>query len=833
MFKKRYEIKNKGDALIANDSKIAGAILIFDLMFGAIELLLLYFVIADRDEGALYIAIGVLLVWLLLRCLERKYIIRPDSITIKHGIFRKRIPLDKIEYCFHSSRSYMTLVDSKGRETTIDLMHLPDEADDAIVATLKNCNIKIRRVGSFEKDREPGKHNYHFKMYQKGRVGGYITFVVLSLLLDVPFGVLLFEEESVGIRLFLLGSMIAYTALWVFLALKTTQTVYVDGENIEIRSCLKKTIKLNVKEISWVHNELKHYSSNGGGYDVEELEIHVGDEILKASGNISRAYKCYDLFLAYLQDYGVPFSLEEGKLLTYEKVEENSTKDIPELFNQEEHAFSCNTDYLIENGLFEGRILNKELGVEGDYDAYIKKHLVFARIIRILYFLTSITLIITMIACRANLIGLVVAFAIPGAMFVGLFILSSIDDLISFNDITKNGKCYKATVFWADMLSKDQTVMFAYDNGDNICLIEPLEINSKMSQADYEALYNVPTYIWANLSKVPYCIEGSEQKPFGKGKYVRKLILLLLLEVALILGSIGLNNFVRARQGLNLTENNNYEDVLYNYDESFDENNPSESAMSFPHDDTEISTDSYIWAANATAIYAYLEYGDTRYIGGHPRIPDSQEDEKQFLEKAWKITDRESAQEKIDSVITYGHQAKCRAFIENSDDVKQLVSAIEADYGDSFSLEDALEIDEAYFDKNDISTDRFYAVKGAACTVVRFGENGLAAYDYERLLRVINMCNDCGYLSDDEYMGFVHNLDLALQKQYKSFADIHECYLYGEMFRLGKVDDYSNQIVEDIVVALKAMDSDGLYSKIENSYKVKLSEDWKDMLVSE
>ncbi|SDB35405.1 Protein of unknown function [Pseudobutyrivibrio sp. YE44] len=833
MFTKRYDIKNKGDAIVVSECKIGGTILLFDILFSIFELIFLYIIISDWDETCFYVAIFILLVWRMLHIVERRYIIRPDSIIIKHGIIRKRIPLDKVDFCFYSSRSYMTLVDDKGKETTIDLIHLPDEVDDAVTATLKNCNIKIRRVGAFEKDKEPGKHNYHFKMYQKGRVGAYITFIVLTLLLDVPFGIWIFQEESMRLRLFLLACILAYTALWVFLALKMTQTIYVDGENIEIRSSFKKPVKLNVKDISWVHNELKHHSTNTGGYDVEELEIHVGDEILSLSGNISRAYKSYDLFLAYLQDYDVPFSLEEGKLLTYETVEENSEKEIHEILNKEEHAFTCNDDYVIENGLFEGRILDKELAVDGEYDAYIKKHLRLARIIRALYFISSITLIITMIACRADAIGFIPALAIPGTIFVGMLLVSSLDDLISFKDITRNATCYKATIFMADLLSKEQTVMYAYDSGDKIRVIEPLEINKKMSQADYEALYNVPTYIWANPAAVPNCVEGSEEKPFGKSKYVRKVFLYLLLEVVLILGSIGLNNLVKGRQGLNLTENDNYEAVLYDYEDSFDENDPSGSSKVFPQDYTEIYTDTYKWAADATALYAYLEYGDAKYIGGHPRTYDSKTEEKLFLEKAWKITDRESAKKKIDDVITYGHQSKCRAYTESSDEVEQLISAIKADYGDSFSFEDSMEIDEAYFEKNDISIEYFYAVKGAACANVRFGENGLAAYDYERLLRVINMFNDCGYLSDDEYMGLVHNLDVALQKQYKSFADIHECYLYGEMFRLAQVDDNSNQTIEDIETALKTMGSERLYSSIERDYNTELSVDWKDLLVSE
>ena len=47
------------------------------------------------------------------------------------------------------------------------------------------------------------------------------------------------------------------------------------------------------------------------------------------------------------------------------------------------------------------------------------------------------------------------------------------------------------------------------------------------------------------------------------------------------------------------------------------------------------------------------------------------------MEKAWKISDRDSAMEVIDKQITYGHQAKCRAYIQSNSRTKKAIEALE------------------------------------------------------------------------------------------------------------------------------------------------------------
>lgn len=144
--------------------------------------------------------------------------------------------------------------------------------------------------------------------------------------------------------------------------------------------------------------------------------------------------------------------------------------------------------------------------------------------------------------------------------------------------------------------------------------------------------------------------------------------------------------------------------------------------LRFEYQYSEMLSSVYKFSTDVTSFYAYAEDGERYAVGGHYFQTSLRNDIKDFLENTWGITDMDTAHETIDNMLSYGHRAKFRSYVENDEDTQK---AIERDYGDSFTFEDAVNIDEDYFEKNDISTDEFYRVKGAACAYVRFGEDGM------------------------------------------------------------------------------------------------------------
>lgn len=280
---------------------------------------------------------------------------------------------------------------------------------------------------------------------------------------------------------------------------------------------------------------------------------------------------------------------------------------------------------------------------------------------------------------------------------------------------------------------------------------------------------------------------------------------------------------------LELEENEDADSILYPYDESFSGVNEDDD-KTFAYDGADRDTSAFKWGAMATSIYAYMEEGDVDYLGAHKKNWDSWVDTREYLEKAWGITDITSAREVIDKTIIYGHQAKCRAFIKSDVATQKLIECIQRDFEDEFTLDDVLDIDEKYLEKYDISTEHFYRTKGAACAYVRFGDNALAAYDYVRLLRVVNMCEDCKYISADEFMNLIYNLDVNLQEKYIGFEDLHECYYYGELFRLADKNETTLAEMQGVEDAINTMNSDGYYSEIAERYGSPIEHDWDDII---
>ncbi|MCR5415236.1 MAG: DUF1266 domain-containing protein [Pseudobutyrivibrio sp.] len=829
MFKRKYEPHVKGDKVKIVDNRLSGIFLFVLVVFIILGAML---VLSGTDDlGPVCIIVGFFLaaLWLFFEALERRYTITPEYISVRYGLFSKKVRFEDVDYCFFSSNSFITLYDLKGKETTIDLIHMNGDYENYFLDAIRNGNVQIRAVGSFEKNANGRAIDSNFNMSQKGFIFSIILFMFFMLIISVPlFCVALDSEEEIVGRVFMLVIALLNVLLWGFLATKVSETITINNDTIIIKRWFKKSIVLNVNDIDWVYTGMEHYSNRGGGYDIEEMQIHVNNELLKLSTNISRGFKNYDVFIAYLQDHRVPFSLDKTKLITYEKVEEDSKKDIPELLNLEEHSFTCNEDYIIENGPFAGMKLDKDLEANGDYTKFFKKHIFFDKIRMGFVWIMYIAFFVAMIAARVGVINIFMALLIPGTLFMLAFVIKAIDEKSVVNEILKNARCYEAVLFTADVRENDEDVYFAYKDGDCVRLIEPFNTNGKSKQQDYEARYGVPTYIWADPQNIPFCLEGDTTGPKNLGRFTRNIVTAVIGLVAglFFLGMAWLvtSDFITGGStDYEVEENANIDQLLVDYNDN--------EMLRFEYQDSEKNSSVYKFSTDVTSFYAYSEDGETYAVGGHYFQAYLWDDTEDFLENAWGITDMDTAHETIDDMLTYGHRAKFRSYVENDEDTQKAIEAIERDYGDSFTFEDAVNIDEDYFEENDISTDEFYRVKGAACAYVRFGEDGMTAYDYIRLMRVVALSYNVRYLSAEDYMQLLYNMATVLQQEYSSFADIHECYYYGEMFRLGEVNDDNEAIILDDESVIKEMRMDDFYSSIEPDYNLPITEDWHDLII--
>ena len=324
MFKKRYVPHIKGDKVTIIDN--TGQMVRPLMFFSYIVLMIITFVmvIGEDTEGKIFglsfCGSLIAMLELLLRCFERKYVIKPESLSIRYGIFGKTIKYDNVKHCFFNSSNYITLTDERGRESVVELLNLPKDADKFFTDSFKNANIQIRKIDSFCVPKEGTNYNYNFKMKQKHAVGNIFLFVLCICFFAFFMLIMLISYEPGYLWFLILMELggIGLNAFLFWMILKSTATVFVNGSDIEFRRWLKKPMTIKVKDISFVYTEFRESDMNKNGH-VEVMDIYVGKEKLKLSHDIGRDFKNYDLFEAYLYDNGIRFALDKDGLTPLER----------------------------------------------------------------------------------------------------------------------------------------------------------------------------------------------------------------------------------------------------------------------------------------------------------------------------------------------------------------------------------------------------------------------------------------------------------------------------------------------------------------------------------
>ena len=116
MFKRKYEPHIKGDKVKIVDNRLRGFYLFVPVVFIIVGAML---VLSGTDDlGSVCIIVGFFLavLWLFFAALERRYTITPEYISVRYGLFSKKVRFEDVDYCFFSSNLFLK-VDSFFRAT--------------------------------------------------------------------------------------------------------------------------------------------------------------------------------------------------------------------------------------------------------------------------------------------------------------------------------------------------------------------------------------------------------------------------------------------------------------------------------------------------------------------------------------------------------------------------------------------------------------------------------------------------------------------------------------------------------------------------------------------
>ena len=217
-------------------------------------------------------------------------------------------------------------------------------------------------------------------------------------------------------------------------------------------------------------------------------------------------------------------------------------------------------------------------------------------------------------------------------------------------------------------------------------------------------------------------------------------------------------------------------------------------------------TDTIRWFNASYAILTDLNNWDYNLFGGLPANDESKATIQQLLPEWWDVTDRATADETLDWILTEGHrvdfaenmQALEGAGVKPDTSVEDIASLLESDYG--FDSEEAVSYASAY----PIYTEH--------------GENAIAGWDYCRAMNLLGYYYIAGYYSEQEALDKSLEVAQTMQSLFESWDDLIDSYLWGYEYWAGG-DSAERRAI-----------SDDLKSRSDNPYQVdfkaSLSKTW-------
>ncbi|WP_343208076.1 DUF1266 domain-containing protein [Anaerolentibacter hominis] len=187
-------------------------------------------------------------------------------------------------------------------------------------------------------------------------------------------------------------------------------------------------------------------------------------------------------------------------------------------------------------------------------------------------------------------------------------------------------------------------------------------------------------------------------------------------------------------------------------------------------------SDTVLWFNTAYAVLTEANKGDITQIGGYKKTDTTKELCKQLLEGSWDVTDRASADETLDWILTEGHRADFVADIEYLNDAGLLEM-------DRKEVQDVLaETDEETLVYFNLVADAYD----------KFGENAIDAWDYCRALSLLGFYYVADYYTKEESLDASLEIARTLQQTFASWDEMMESYLYG--YQYWSEDDMNDEL---------------------------------------
>lgn len=196
-------------------------------------------------------------------------------------------------------------------------------------------------------------------------------------------------------------------------------------------------------------------------------------------------------------------------------------------------------------------------------------------------------------------------------------------------------------------------------------------------------------------------------------------------------------------------------------------------------------TDTVRWFNASYAVLTELNGWDYNRFAGLPANKNSAEINKDLLKEWWDTTDRASADETLEWILTEGHRTD---FVENMKYMEENgLGQVSLEERGSFLEENfGLTSKEAAFIKN--GYDRYE----------KYGEHAISGWDYCRAMNLLGFFYLAEYYTEEEALDKSLEIAQIMQPLFESWDDLIDSYLCGYEYWSVESSDERRAVYEDL-----------------------------------
>ncbi|MCI8852899.1 MAG: DUF1266 domain-containing protein [Lachnospiraceae bacterium] len=198
-------------------------------------------------------------------------------------------------------------------------------------------------------------------------------------------------------------------------------------------------------------------------------------------------------------------------------------------------------------------------------------------------------------------------------------------------------------------------------------------------------------------------------------------------------------------------------------DETQPEEQPAETQEEEPAEEL---SDTIRWFNASYAVLTELNHWDYNRFGGMEPSEMNRMVVQQLLDEWWGVTDRQTADETLEWIVTEGHRV----------DFAETMGMLEEDGMGEVAPEDRVAYLLEYYDVTEEEAQIYADGYGA---YEQYGANAIAGWDYCRALNLMGYYYIAEYYTLEEALDWSLQMAEAIQPQFESWDQLIDSYMYG------------------------------------------------------